>query len=94
MPSLLVYYSAGVVLRRSAPLVLLGPLTHAAHITLRPHQRPLVIGSVVVVGAVIARRLEGFFRDARKCPDRLLTLLVDRLVYDRRPGWGPDARDQ
>jgi glycerol-3-phosphate acyltransferase PlsY len=83
---LLTCYAAGGLLRRPSPLVLLGILGHAAHMVLRPHPRPLAAGSVAVAGVVVARRLHGARRDLRDHPQERRRVLIDRLVYDRRPG--------
>ncbi len=83
---LLSLYALGGLLRQPAPCVLVGLLACLAYLALWPHPTVLVVAGVLIVAAVILKRLDGVRGDLRTEPGRLADVLFDRLVFDRRPG--------
>jgi glycerol-3-phosphate acyltransferase PlsY len=82
----LAFYAAGGVLRHPAPLVLLGLLAGLVFMVAAPHDRMLVVGTAAVVLVIVAKRLDGVRGDLRSDPAHRSTVILDRLVHDRRPG--------
>lgn len=83
---LLGLYAVGGVLRQPAPGVLLGMLAFLASLLVTPHPWVTVAAAVLVVAMVVAKRLDGVVGDLRAAPGRQRAVLLDRLVFDRRPG--------
>jgi glycerol-3-phosphate acyltransferase PlsY len=85
---LLLCYALGGAARMPAPAVLLGLLAFLAALWLGPwpHPAPLLAAAPVVVGLVLVRRLDGVRPDLRADPGRRARIVLDRLVFDRRPG--------
>jgi glycerol-3-phosphate acyltransferase PlsY len=83
---LLGLYAVGGLLRQPAPGVLLGMLAFLASLLVTPHPWITVAAAVLVVAVVVAKRLDGVVDDLRAAPERRGAILLDRLVFDRRPG--------
>jgi glycerol-3-phosphate acyltransferase PlsY len=83
---LLGLYAIGGLLRHPAPGVLLGLLAYLVSLMFGAHPREIVVGAVLVVAAVLLKRLDGVRDDLRSNADRQAAVLFDRLVFDRRPG--------
>jgi acyl phosphate:glycerol-3-phosphate acyltransferase len=86
MVPLLGLYALGGLLRQPAPGVLLGLLAYLGSLGFGAHPWEIVAGAVVIVGAVVLKRLDGVRDDLRANADRPAGVLLDRLVFDRRPG--------
>ena len=86
MIPLLGLYAVGGLLRQPAPGVLLGLLAFLASLGFGAHPAAIVAGAVLIVAAVILKRLDGVRGDLRENADRPAAVLLDRLVFDRRPG--------
>jgi len=86
MIPLLGLYAMGGLLRQPAPGVLLGLLAFIASLAFGPHSKEVVAGAVLIVVLVVLKRLDGVRGDLRENADRQLSVLLDRLVFDRRPG--------
>jgi glycerol-3-phosphate acyltransferase PlsY len=86
MIPLLGLYAVGGLLRQPAPGVLLGLLAFLASLGFGTHPGAIVVGAVLIVVAVILKRLDGVRDDLRTNADRPAGVLLDRLVFDRRPG--------
>jgi acyl phosphate:glycerol-3-phosphate acyltransferase len=83
---LLGLYAIGGLLRQPAPGVLLGLLAFLASLAFGTHSWEIVAAAALVVGAVLLKRLDGVRDDLRANADRHGAVLLDRLVFDRRPG--------
>jgi acyl phosphate:glycerol-3-phosphate acyltransferase len=83
---LLTCYALGGLLRRPAPLVLLGLIASVVYLILVREPVPVVVAAAVVVAVVVAKRLDGIVADVREDPAHQLSIAVDRLVNDRKPG--------
>jgi acyl phosphate:glycerol-3-phosphate acyltransferase len=83
---LLSLYALGGLLRQPAPCVLLGLLAFLAALRLWPHPPELVAAAVLIVAIVVLKRLAGVRGDLRAVSGRPTGILLDRLVFDRRPG--------
>jgi glycerol-3-phosphate acyltransferase PlsY len=83
---LLGLYAIGGLLRQPAPGVLLGLLAFLASLAFGTHPWESVAAAALVVGAVLVKRLDGVRDDLRANADRHAGVLLDRLVFDRRPG--------
>ena len=83
---LLSLYALGGLLRQPAPGVLLGLLAFLVALRLWPHSPEVVGAAVLVVAAVVLKRLDGVRADLRAPAVRAGDVLFDRLVFDRRPG--------
>jgi glycerol-3-phosphate acyltransferase PlsY len=79
-------YALGGLLRQPAPGVLLGLLAFLAYLRFGPHPWELVLAAVLVVLAVILKRLDGVRADLRAESGRRGDILRERLLFDRRPG--------
>ncbi|HXM57635.1 MAG TPA: glycerol-3-phosphate acyltransferase [Candidatus Dormibacteraeota bacterium] len=83
---LLGMYALGGLLRQPAPGVLLGLLSFLVYLAAWPHPTTLVVAAVLIVAAVVLKRLDGVRDDLRAPGGRPADILFDRLVFDRRPG--------
>lgn len=86
---LLAMYALGGVLRQPAPGVLLGLLAFLVFVALQggtPHGAVLVVAAGVIVAAVLVKRFEGVRDDLREEDGRPASILLGRLLFDRRPG--------
>lgn len=83
---LLGLYALGGLLRQPALGVLLGLLAFLGSLGFGTHPWAIAVGAVLVVAAVLLKRLAGVRGDLRANADRHAGVLVDRLVFDRRPG--------
>ncbi len=83
---LLGMYVLGGLLRQPAPGVLAGLLAFLVSLWFWPHPWEIVAGAVVIVAIVILKRLHGVRDDLRTAAGRTAVIVVDRLVFDRRPG--------
>jgi glycerol-3-phosphate acyltransferase PlsY len=83
---LLGLYAIGGLLRQPAPGVLLGLLAFLASLAFGTHSWEIVAAAALVVGAVLLKRLDGVRDDLRANAGRHAAVLLDRLVFDRRPG--------
>ncbi|HSR23212.1 MAG TPA: glycerol-3-phosphate acyltransferase [Candidatus Eisenbacteria bacterium] len=83
---LLSLYALGGLVRKPAPGVLLGLLAFLVAMPLWPHPPELVVAAMLVVAAVLLKRLDGVRGDLRTESGRPADILFDRLVFDRRPG--------
>ena len=83
---LLGLYALGGLLRQPAPGVLLGLLAFLASLWLWPPAAELVVAAVLIVLAVLLKRLDGVLEDLRAESGSPADILVGRLVFDRRPG--------
>jgi glycerol-3-phosphate acyltransferase PlsY len=83
---LLGLYALGGVLRQPAPGVLAGLLAFLVYLAAWPHDTAVVVAGVLVVAAVVLKRLDGVRGDLRASDGRPADILFDRLVFDRRPG--------
>lgn len=86
---LLAMYALGGVLRQPAPGVLLGLLAFLVFVALQggtPHGAVLVGAAGVIVAAVLVKRFEGVRDDLREEDGRPASILLGRLLFDRRPG--------
>jgi glycerol-3-phosphate acyltransferase PlsY len=81
---LLAFYAVGAALRQPAPGVLAGLLAFVVYMKLTPEPLVLVVGCVAIVAAVILKRFDGVQEDIRG--DHAAAALVERLLFDRRPG--------
>jgi glycerol-3-phosphate acyltransferase PlsY len=93
--TLLSCYALGGLLRRPAPLVLLGLVAYLIYVAMIPRPLPLVLGAAAAVAMVVMRRLDGLRDDLLEDPEHQGRVLLDRLIHDRRPGQrlhGPAAR--
>lgn len=86
MVPLLGLYAIGGLLRQPAPGVLLGLLAYLASLAVGAHPWEIVTGAVVIVAAVLLKRLDRVRDDLRANADRPAAVVLDRLVFDRRPG--------
>ena len=86
MIPLLGLYAIGGVLRQPAPGVLLGLLAFVASLGVGAHPKEVVAGAVLIVAAVVLKRFDGVRDDLRAHAGRHAAVLLDRLVFDRRPG--------
>ena len=86
MIPLLGLYAVGGLLRMPAPGVLLGLLAYIASLAFGAHPKEVVAGAVLIVVAVVLKRLDGVRGDLRENADRQASVVLDRLVFDRRPG--------
>lgn len=86
MVPLLGLYAIGGVLRQPAPGVLLGLVAFLASLAFGSHPWVIVAGAALVVGLVVLKRLDGVRDDLRANAGRHAGVLLDRLVFDRRPG--------
>jgi glycerol-3-phosphate acyltransferase PlsY len=87
---LLACYAAGALSHRPAEGVLAGflalPVTGLVlAVTPVGGGYPLAVGFAVLLGLILARRLDGLNRDLNRFGDGR-RLILDRLVHDRRPG--------
>jgi acyl phosphate:glycerol-3-phosphate acyltransferase len=83
---LLACYAVGGLIRQPALGVLLGLVAYLAYVSLWRHPAELIVAALLVVGAVLLKRLDGIRADVRADPDRGVAILLERLVFDRRPG--------
>jgi glycerol-3-phosphate acyltransferase PlsY len=83
---LLGLYAIGGLLRNPAPGVLLGLLAFLGSLRFGTHPWAIEVGAAAVVGAVILKRLDGVWADLRTNHDRHAGIVLDRLIFDRRPG--------
>jgi glycerol-3-phosphate acyltransferase PlsY len=83
---LLGLYALGGLLRNPAPGVLLGLVAFLASLRFGSHPLAIDVGAAVVVGAVILKRLDGVWADLRTNAGRHAGIVLDRLIFDRRPG--------
>lgn len=83
---LLGLYAVGGLLRQPAPGVLLGLAAYLVYVLAWPHPAAIVVGAALVVAAVLFKRLEGVRGDLREESGRPADILLERLVFDRRPG--------
>jgi acyl phosphate:glycerol-3-phosphate acyltransferase len=83
---LLACYAVGGLLRQPALGVLLGLVAYLAYVSLWRHPAELIVAALLVVGAVLLKRLDGIRADVRADPGRGVAILLERLVFDRRPG--------
>jgi acyl phosphate:glycerol-3-phosphate acyltransferase len=93
--ALLVCYALGGLIRRPAPLVLLGLVVYLIYVVVIPRPVLVVLGAAVTLAMVITRRLDGVRDDLLEDPDHHARVLLDRLIHDRRPGQrlhGPATR--
>lgn len=81
---LLTLYALGGLLRQPAPGVLLGLLAALTWIHLNAAAAVLLLGAAVVAALVVLKRLDGVTTDLQR--ERSLWVVLDRLVFDRRPG--------
>ena len=79
-------YALGGLLRQPAPGVLLGLLAFLAYLRLDAHPWEVVIAAVAIVAAVVLKRLDGVRGDLRAGTGPPGGIVLDRLVFDRRPG--------
>jgi glycerol-3-phosphate acyltransferase PlsY len=79
-------YALGGLLRQPAPGVLLGLIGYLAYLRLWSQPVELVVAAVLVIGVVLLKRLDGVGDDLRADPGHGVAILLDRLVFDRRPG--------
>src|SRR5215472_12010158 len=86
MIPLLGLYALGGLLRQPAPGVLLGLLAFLVSLAFGWHPKEVIAGAVVIVAAVVLKRLDGVRDDLRSNADRHAAVLLDRLVFDRRHG--------
>jgi len=82
---LLGLYALGALARQPAPGVLLGLIAYLAYLRLWPHPVELTVAGALIVALVVLKRLDGVREDFRAEPGRHTEILVDRLVFDRRP---------
>jgi glycerol-3-phosphate acyltransferase PlsY len=84
---LLTCYALGGVLRRPAPGVLAGLLAFVATMAAAGQPRTLVAAALLVVAAVVYKRLEGVRGDLHDLHgERAVAAVIDRLIHDRKPG--------
>jgi hypothetical protein len=83
---LLGLYAVGGVLRQPAVGVLLGMAAFLAYMLLWPHPAVLLAAAVLIVALILWKRLEGVRGDLRVPAGSPAGILVDRLLFDRRPG--------
>lgn len=83
---LLGLYALGGLLRQPALGVLLGLLAYLVYVRVWPHPAVFVVAAALVVLAVLLKRLDGVRGDLRDESGRAADILLERLVFDRRPG--------
>jgi len=83
---LLGLYALGGLLRQPAPGVLLGLLAFLVYLAFDPHPWQVVAAAVLIVAAVVVKRLDGVGADLRADAGHRGGILLDRLLFDRRPG--------
>ncbi len=83
---LLCCYALGGLVRQPAPGVLLGLVAYLAYLRLWPQPTELVVAALLIAGVVLVKRLDGVLEDLRADPGHGPGILVERLVFDRRPG--------
>jgi len=86
---LLAMYALGALLRQPAPGVLLGLLAFLVFVTLQggaSHAAVLVGATGLIVVAVLVKRFDGVRDDLREETGRPASILLGRLLFDRRPG--------
>ena len=81
---LLGMYAMGAVLRQPAPGVLAGLLAFLLFMKLTAQPELLLVGCLAIVVVVILKRLDGVQDDLRG--EHPAAALVERLLFDRRPG--------
>lgn len=81
---LLALYALGAVLRQPAPGVLLGLVAFVAYMKVTAEPLVPLLGSAVIVGAVVLKRFDGFQSDLHS--DHAAAAFIERLLFDRRPG--------
>jgi acyl phosphate:glycerol-3-phosphate acyltransferase len=86
MIPLLGLYAIGGLLRHPAPGVLLGLLAFLASLAFGSHPPVIVAAAALVVGVVVLKRFDGVRDDLRAHAGRPAGILLERLVFDRRPG--------
>ncbi len=82
---LLGMYAVGAVARQPAPGVLLGLIAYVAYIGLWPHAVESVWAACLITVVVVLKRFTGVLTDLRGESARPTDILVDRLIFDRRP---------
>ncbi|MBO0683830.1 MAG: glycerol-3-phosphate acyltransferase [Candidatus Dormibacteraeota bacterium] len=83
---LLALYALGAILRQPAPGVLLGLISFVGYVKFTAEPLVLLLGSSVIVFAVIMKRFDGFQDDLHS--DHAAAAFFERLLFDRRPGRG------
>ena len=83
---LVVFYALGGLVRQPAVGVLAGLAAYLAYLGFSPHPVELVAAALVVVAAVLLKRLDGVRDDLRGEPGGHAGIVLSRLVFDRRPG--------
>jgi acyl phosphate:glycerol-3-phosphate acyltransferase len=83
---LLGLYALGGALRQPAPGVLLGLLAFLVYVRVWPQPAAIVVAAALVVAAVLLKRLEGVRADLRVESGRPADIVLERLLFDRRPG--------
>jgi glycerol-3-phosphate acyltransferase PlsY len=81
---LLGLYAVGAVLRQPAPGVLAGLLAFLVYMKLTAQPELLLLGCAAIVLIVVLKRLDGIQDDIRG--EHPAAALVERLLFDRRPG--------
>jgi glycerol-3-phosphate acyltransferase PlsY len=83
---LVTFYALGGLVRQPAVGVLTGLVAYLGYLGFSPHPVELTVAAIVVVGAVLLKRLDGVRDDLRAEPGHQAGILLTRLVFDRRPG--------
>jgi glycerol-3-phosphate acyltransferase PlsY len=83
---LVAFYALGGLVRQPALGVLAGFGAYLAYLGFSPHPAELTAAALLVVAAVLLKRLDGVRDDFRAGPGHPAGILLTRLVFDRRPG--------
>lgn len=83
---LLGMYALGGVVRQPAPGVLLGLLAFLVYLRFGQYPWEVMVGAALIVALVVLKRLDGVREDLHSDAGRLVDIVFDRLVFDRRPG--------
>jgi glycerol-3-phosphate acyltransferase PlsY len=83
---LLLFYAIGGLIHQSAPSVLLGLFSYIVYTVVAALPLAVVVAGSVIVFVVVIKRLDGVRRDLHGHRERTASVILGRLINDRKPG--------